>query len=64
MSGERKWEYSMIIFARVVLLAIITILATLAPYPWYERVGIFIGLFGFVWLIYPGFRFRLTRSPN
>jgi hypothetical protein len=64
LSDERKWEYSITIPARVVLIVIITILAALTPYPWYGRVAIFIGLFGFLWLIYPKFRVSLTRSPK
>jgi hypothetical protein len=64
MTGEHssapdKTPRSLTILARVILLVIIAIMAGLAPYPWYWRVGIFIGLFGFLWLIYPKFRFTI-----
>lgn len=58
---------SLTLVARVILIVIIAILAGLAPYPWsggapyplYWRACIFIGLFGFLWLIYPSFRFTI-----
>jgi hypothetical protein len=58
-SAPDKMPHSLTIAACVILLVIIAIMAGLAPYPWYWRVGIFIGLFGFLWLIYPRFRFTI-----